>query len=1118
MRRSLLVLTLVSCIFSLYAQKPMSIKMKDPVVCYGSTTNSPILIPPPEEYLRWKSNPGARIKTATIEVTYVGFSVEAQQAFQAAVDIWETLISSPVPIKVEARWENLGPGALGGALYTSAHANFTGAQKLNVFYPIALAEKIRGENLNGDDPDIFARFSSSTDWHFNPGTTPPVNKYDLVTVVLHEIGHGLGFASTFDVQDTNGSYGLFDTEVPAIFDVPIENAAGLNLIESFISPSANLRTQLTSTNLFFDSHTSFDSKLYAPATFNVGSSISHLDDQTFDGTANALMTHAVAPQERIHSPGVALNMLEDLGWKFTKINHSQFPGSEGVSGPYTITAAIESDDGYNTNSVKLHHTLDGTNFTIVDMAPTGNPNEFSGDIPSTGVANEYRYFISVNDNAGREFVNPGKFVIENNPQEQHLFRFETGPDIEAPKITHTPKGFILEADTELEIDAKVTDNLGVEFVDVAYYKNDNLIGTVPMLLTSPEEDSVYTATLDLIPLNLQTDDQLKYQIIATDIAVIGNVNGNIGYSPSSTDFHVVNVVGLEPTRDFYQNDFNSVTDDFFGNGFTVAQPAGFNNPAIQSTHPYPEGNGLPGDELNLIYQLKIPIRVKVEEATIKFDEVVLVEPGADGSVFGDEDFFDYVLVEGSTDGGLTWTPVADGYDSRNNTAWLTHYNSAISGNNSTAVGAPSLFRTRTLNLQHRFDTDDEVVLRFKLFSDPFAAGWGWCIDNLKIQIDETPPLVLHDHYDFLIEGEDALSLATKVSDASGVKSYKFEYFINSGSVESFIFDVDPPQTEYPFSFTGLSALTNGDVFNYRFVATDSVDIEGYFPPTGFIKVPIVDFGTPINQYANNFNLISDNFVGNFFSLDQPVGFANLAIHSTHNYLTGLGPNHNSDFTYMLKKEITISENNSNIRFDEIAIVEGHTGGAIFGTPAFNDYVIVEGSKDRGDTWLPFLDGYDAVEQPVWITTFNNQGNGTAAMFRTKVIDMTENGNFDPGDNVIIRFRLFSNETINGWGWTIDNLYIQDAITATENELERVVSVYPNPAKGNIYLQAEGLSSSSLNIQLMGVHGQILNKAVVNTANGQMAYTINGNNLPTGVYFVKISDGRRTTVKKVMKVN
>ncbi|WP_133271540.1 T9SS type A sorting domain-containing protein [Hymenobacter radiodurans] len=169
-----------------------------------------------------------------------------------------------------------------------------------------------------------------------------------------------------------------------------------------------------------------------------------------------------------------------------------------------------------------------------------------------------------------------------------------------------------------------------------------------------------------------------------------------------------------------------------GNGFSIAQPTGFNDLAIHSVHPYPDADN------TLIYQLLTPIIVEADPAksTITFDEVVLVEPGTDGAPFPSVEFFDYVVVEGSKDGGQTWNPVADGYDSRDKEEWLAVYNSTIDGEqNSTAVGTQALFLPRAMNLRDNgyFLAGDVVRLRFRLFADPGAHGWGWAIDNLRIQ-------------------------------------------------------------------------------------------------------------------------------------------------------------------------------------------------------------------------------------------------------------------------------------------------------------------------------------------------------------------------------------------------
>lgn len=1118
MRKLILTFILISIVVVSYAQRPLSIKLKesDRVICYERHDDCTSFVPPPEEYLKWKAGVAGRVKTANIEVDYNGFSEEAQAAFQAAVDIWETFITSPVTINVRATWAPLGAGVLGQAGTTQIFANFEGAQKLNVWYPIALAEKIQGKDLNAPgEPDISATFSSSTNWNYVMGATAGT-KYDLVTVVMHEIGHGLGFFGSFRDASGSGSVGL--SGLPVVYDAAVENGDINNLIQTYGLNSAQLSTQLKSNNLFARINKPVPNDvaaIYAPATFSQGSSISHLDESSYPaGTENALMSPQVGMGEQNYNPGpLAMSIFSDMGWRALVITHQQLSHTENVNGPYTIKAKIRTDNvlTYQAGEVRLHYTTNGTSFTQVPMTPTGIPDEFSAQIPGNGNPQTYGYFLTVKDNEQRTFSNPGKEIILASAPAQRLFYLTTGPDLQKPIVAHSPKPFLLTSDTQLEIDAKISDNLGIASATLEYLINNVAQPDLPLVLASPGADSIYKATINL-GAGLANGDKVKYRIKAID--------SSNGSNQTLTEYFTLNVVGLAATQDSYSNNFNAVSDDFFGNGYSITTPAGFSNPAIHTTHPYQQGTGFPDDKINFIYQLRIPIRVKEAEATIKFDEIVLVEPGEGGSVFGSENFFDYVVVEGSKDGGVTWIPVANGYDSRDNSAWLTRYNSAITGNNSTAIGDPTLFRTRTLDLQEKFNTNDEVVIRFRLFSDPFAAGWGWCIDNLKIQIDDKAPNVMNNHVDYLKAGATALPVVTNATDASGVESLKVEFKINNGAPTEFEFDLNIPASSYTLNIglAGGAAFAAGDVIEYRIIATDPANNVATFPSTGFIKVPVINFSAPVTTYTNNFNAVSDDFVGNFFEIIQPSGFSNGAIHSTHVYNNGFGLDSTSNFTYTLKKPITVSNQNPYLRFDEIALVEGHPLSAPFGDEAFKDYVIVEGSKDNGTTWHELLDGYDNLSQLVWSVAFNNQNSGTPAMFKSRTIDLTESGDFIANDNVIIRFRLFADQSINGWGWAIDNLYIQDAITGTEKELDAAVHVYPNPAKGDVTVEATGVSSSHFNIQLMDTQAKIIYSATQENSNGNMSHTVLGGNIPPGVYFVKVSDGAQSTVKKLVKLD
>src|SRR5690349_11429328 len=112
-----------------FAQKITRVK-KSPIVCYASAENRPTRIEAPQ-FMNAKT---AKVKTATIEVDYEGFSPLAQNACQYAVDIWAGLLTSPVTIKVKANWTNLGQGVLGSAGPTFFASDFDGAPQLNVSY------------------------------------------------------------------------------------------------------------------------------------------------------------------------------------------------------------------------------------------------------------------------------------------------------------------------------------------------------------------------------------------------------------------------------------------------------------------------------------------------------------------------------------------------------------------------------------------------------------------------------------------------------------------------------------------------------------------------------------------------------------------------------------------------------------------------------------------------------------------------------------------------------------------------------------------------------------------------------------------------------------------------
>lgn len=132
-------------------------------------------------------------------------------AFQYAANIWGASLDSTVPIEVLASFDPLTCTAtsavLGSAGAVSIWANFAGATAVDTWHSVALANKLFGSDLDPTQPDIRARFNSNlgqtgcltgTGWYYgldgNHGT-----QIDLVTVLLHELAHGLGFQQFADL-------------------------------------------------------------------------------------------------------------------------------------------------------------------------------------------------------------------------------------------------------------------------------------------------------------------------------------------------------------------------------------------------------------------------------------------------------------------------------------------------------------------------------------------------------------------------------------------------------------------------------------------------------------------------------------------------------------------------------------------------------------------------------------------------------------------------------------------------------------------------------------------------------------------------------------------------------
>lgn len=138
-------------------------------------------------------------------------------ALRYAAGLWEETLANEVEIVLRVRFVELG-GTLYGAVLGSAasmtvHRDFEGAPLPATYYPAALANNLAGLDLNGGIPEVWITLNASVDsdavlgehsWYYGHDGEVPCGPrgcdIDLVSVVLHEIAHGLGFTTLFDYR------------------------------------------------------------------------------------------------------------------------------------------------------------------------------------------------------------------------------------------------------------------------------------------------------------------------------------------------------------------------------------------------------------------------------------------------------------------------------------------------------------------------------------------------------------------------------------------------------------------------------------------------------------------------------------------------------------------------------------------------------------------------------------------------------------------------------------------------------------------------------------------------------------------------------------------------------
>lgn len=216
-------------------------------------------------------------------------------------------------------------------------------------------------------PDGSGTFNFGYGWNY-VGQAPNGSNFDMVTVAIHEIGHGLGFlsATSSTGQGLSGST-LGTPDVYSGFDRYLQkgNGTGGGLLNTTISSSnfgsftgdvntlvaGNEPPSVVADRLFFGGQYTREvlngpMQLYAPTTYEDGSSTSHVFDP------GAVMNPSVTPDTVKRLKPYEIAMLMDIGWNVYNWNDSTANWLDGANGPLDVTLSKwQTDLGIVYNGV-----------------------------------------------------------------------------------------------------------------------------------------------------------------------------------------------------------------------------------------------------------------------------------------------------------------------------------------------------------------------------------------------------------------------------------------------------------------------------------------------------------------------------------------------------------------------------------------------------------------------------------------------------------------------------------------------------------------------------------------------------------------------------------------------
>jgi len=320
------------------------------------------------------------------------WTVQQRADVAAAIDAWASHISNTAGRQVEMHlfWSEMDPygtNVLGGSSSVRTYDETT------IWNVGEYVWKEGATYTPSTNYDTFIQYDItaaglSGGWNFGDGA-PAGNAVDFRSVITHEIGHSLGFSSSYDPTRKdfgwiNNSYrGLTDWDKNLIDSDGTVPPAGGGRERQFNATDDPVFWTGTIANSFYGQPV----PIYAPDPYEEGSSLSHVDEAAL---YSALMSPFISAGQAVRKPkAVEWKMMEDMGWDIV----------------YAL-GDLDENDTINVHDIDLMALFvrSGSPYDpLYDISSDGTSGGADGLVDSYDMDYLVRYLVTTSLGAGTEY-------------------------------------------------------------------------------------------------------------------------------------------------------------------------------------------------------------------------------------------------------------------------------------------------------------------------------------------------------------------------------------------------------------------------------------------------------------------------------------------------------------------------------------------------------------------------------------------------------------------------------------------------------------------------------------------------------------------------------------------